>query len=63
MSSVAPSSRDARLLWTLYGIAALSFATTLTLPYIGEEGMKARGEYFISTLYGTNHGQPRRCVR
>ena len=20
--------------------------------------MKARGEYFINTLYGTNHGQP-----
>ena len=66
MSSIASSSPDARLLWTLYGIAALSFATTLTLPYIGEEGiytitameMKARGEYFINTLYGTNHGQP-----
>ena len=50
----------------LYAVAALSFATTLTLPYVGEEGiytiaameMKARGEYFINTLYGTNHGQP-----
>ncbi|MET0682592.1 MAG: phospholipid carrier-dependent glycosyltransferase [Casimicrobiaceae bacterium] len=66
MSSIAPSSPGARLLWTLYGIATLSFATTLTLPYIGEEGlytitameMKARGEYFINTLYGSNHGQP-----
>ena len=46
--------------------AALSFATTLALPYIGEEGiytitameMKLRGQYFINTLYGTNHGQP-----
>jgi hypothetical protein len=66
MSSVAPPSLHARRLWTLYGLAALSFATTLMLPYIGEEGiytitameMKARGEYFINTLYGTNHGQP-----
>ena len=40
--------------------------TTLTLPYVGEEAiytiaameMKVRGEYFVNTLYGTNHGQP-----
>ena len=30
---------DTRLLWALYAVAALSFATTLTLPYIGEEGI------------------------
>ena len=55
-----------RLLWALYAAAALSFATTLTLPYIGEEGiytitameMKFRGQFFVNTLYGTNHGQP-----
>ena len=57
---------DARLSWTLYALAALSFATTLALPYVGEEGiytiaameMKLRGDYVINTLYGTNHGQP-----
>ena len=57
---------DARLLWIAYAVAALSFVTTLTLPYVGEEAiytiaameMKVRGEYFVNTLYGTNHGQP-----
>jgi 4-amino-4-deoxy-L-arabinose transferase-like glycosyltransferase len=57
---------SARLLWALYAAAALSFATTLALPYIGEEGiytivameMKASGDYLVSTLYGTNQGQP-----
>ena len=53
-------------MWIAYAVAALSFVTTLTLPYIGEEAiytiaameMKVRGEYFVNTLYGTNHGQP-----
>jgi len=66
MSGGRPSPPGARLLWTLYAIAALSFATTLALPYIGEEGvytitameMKARGEHFSNTLYGTNYGRP-----
>jgi 4-amino-4-deoxy-L-arabinose transferase-like glycosyltransferase len=57
---------DTRVLWALCAVAALSFAATLTLPYIGEEGiytivameMKASGDYFITTLYGTNQGQP-----
>jgi 4-amino-4-deoxy-L-arabinose transferase-like glycosyltransferase len=55
-----------RLWWIGFALAALSFATTLTLPYIGEEGiytiaameMKVRGQYILNTLYGTNHGQP-----
>ena len=53
-------------MWIAYAVAALSFVTTLALPYIGEEAiytiaameMKVRGEYFVNTLYGTNHGQP-----
>ena len=57
---------QARVWWIGFALAAASFATTLTLPYIGEEGiytitameMKARGQYFLNTLYGTNHGQP-----
>ena len=66
MSNLAAKLLDARALWIFYGVAALSFATTLALPYIGEEGiyaitaleMKLRGEYFNNTLYGNNHGQP-----
>ena len=66
MSDLRSPRPDARLLWTAYAVAALSFATTLTLPYVGEEGiytitameMKVRGDYFVNTLYGTNHGQP-----
>ncbi len=62
----ATARPDTRLIWALFAAAALSFATTLTLPYVGEEGIytivameiKARGTYFISTIYGTNHGQP-----
>ena len=57
---------DTRLLWALCAGAAISFAATLPLPYIGEEGiytivameMKASGDYFVTTLYGTNQGQP-----
>lgn len=57
---------DTRLLWALCASAAISFAATLPLPYIGEEGiytivameMKASGDYFVTTLYGTNQGQP-----
>ena len=57
---------QARLWWTAFALAALSFAATLPLPYIGEEGiytiaameMKVRGQYVLNTLYGTNHGQP-----
>jgi 4-amino-4-deoxy-L-arabinose transferase-like glycosyltransferase len=66
MTGVAARWPDARFSWTLYAIAALSFATTLRLPYIGEEGiytiaameMRFRGDYFANTLYGTRHGQP-----
>jgi len=47
-------------------VAAATFGATLTLPYVGEEGiytiaameMKTRGDYILNTLYGTNHGQP-----
>ena len=51
MASSAFDSQ-ARLWWTAFALAAASFATTLTLPYIGEEGiytiasmeMKLRGD-------------------
>ena len=56
----------ARFWWIAFALAAASFAATLTLPYVGEEGiytitameMKASGQYILNTLYGTNHGQP-----
>jgi len=55
-----------RFWWIAFAVAAASFAATLTLPYVGEEGiytiaameMKVRGQYILNTLYGTNHGQP-----
>jgi 4-amino-4-deoxy-L-arabinose transferase-like glycosyltransferase len=64
--ALSPPEPQARLWWIAFAIAAASFATTLTLPYIGEEGiytiaaieMKVRGQYILNTLYGTNHGQP-----
>jgi 4-amino-4-deoxy-L-arabinose transferase-like glycosyltransferase len=67
MTTASPAAdSQASLWWTAFALAAASFATTLTLPYIGEEGiytiasmeMKLRGEYILNTLYGTNHGQP-----
>lgn len=66
MISPATKFTDSRFIWTLYSLAALSFATTLGLPYIGEEGvytntaieMNLRGNFFINTLYGTNYGRP-----
>ena len=39
MTASASWKPDVRLLWTAYAVAALSFATTLMLPYIGEEGI------------------------
>ncbi|HEV2007678.1 MAG TPA: phospholipid carrier-dependent glycosyltransferase [Burkholderiales bacterium] len=52
--------------WWLYAMAALSFATTLTLPYIGEEAvytitsleMRLNHDFFVTTLYATNYGRP-----
>lgn len=52
--------------WWLYATAALSFATTLTLPYIGEEAvytitsleMRLNHDFFVTTLYATNYGRP-----
>jgi 4-amino-4-deoxy-L-arabinose transferase-like glycosyltransferase len=66
MINPAAKYADSRFIWTLYGLAALSFATTLGLPYIGEEGvytntaieMSLRGNFFVNTLYGTNYGRP-----
>jgi 4-amino-4-deoxy-L-arabinose transferase-like glycosyltransferase len=60
------SEPQARLWWIGFALAAASFAATLMLPYVGEEGiytiaameMKVRGQYILNTLYGTNHGQP-----
>ena len=64
MALDAPASP--RFWWVGFALAAASFAATLTLPYVGEEGiytitameMKVRGQYVLNTLYGTNHGQP-----
>lgn len=55
-----------RNLWLLFWAAALSFVTTLTLPYVGEEGvytnsaieMWASGDFFNTTLYGTPYPRP-----
>lgn len=57
---------SSRTLWWLYAIAALSFATTLTLPYIGEEAvytitsleMRLNHDFLVTTLYGGNYGRP-----
>lgn len=51
--------------WLLL-LAALSFATTLFLPYVGEEAvytltsqeMAASRDYFVTTLYGGIYGRP-----
>ena len=66
MINPAAKYPDPRFVWTLFGLAALSFAITLGLPYIGEEGvytntaieMNLRGDFFVNTLYGTNYGRP-----
>ena len=55
-----------RTWWWLYAAAALSFFTTLTLPYIGEEAvytitsleMRLNHDYLVTTLYGANYGRP-----
>jgi 4-amino-4-deoxy-L-arabinose transferase-like glycosyltransferase len=55
-----------RTWWLLYAAAALSFATTLTLPYIGEEAvytitsleMRLNHDFFLTTLYGTFYPRP-----
>jgi 4-amino-4-deoxy-L-arabinose transferase-like glycosyltransferase len=54
------------VLWWLYVAACASFLATLGVPYIGEEAvytitsleMRASGEPFATTLYGTNYGRP-----
>jgi 4-amino-4-deoxy-L-arabinose transferase-like glycosyltransferase len=64
--TLSATEPPARLWWIAFALAAASFAATLTLPYVGEEGiytitameMKLRGQYILNTLYGTNHGQP-----
>jgi 4-amino-4-deoxy-L-arabinose transferase-like glycosyltransferase len=46
--------------------AAVSLLTTLTLSYVGEEGvytitaleLKLNGDYFVTTLYGLGYGRP-----
>jgi 4-amino-4-deoxy-L-arabinose transferase-like glycosyltransferase len=66
MTMASNSQAPARFWWIAFALAAASFAATLTLPYVGEEGiytitameMKASGQYILKTLYGTNHGQP-----
>ncbi len=60
------SPGSARTWWWLYAAAALSLATTLTLPYIGEEAvytitsleMRLNHDFFVNTLYGNNYGRP-----
>lgn len=52
--------------WWLYAAAALSLFTTLTLPYIGEEGvytitsleMRLNRDFFLNTIFGANYGRP-----
>lgn len=52
--------------WFIYLAAAASLTTTLALPYVGEEAvytlisqeMHARGEFFLTTLYGTPYPRP-----
>src|SRR5450759_385835 len=59
-------SNSTRTWWWLYAAAALSFATTLTLPYIGEEAvytitsleMRLNHDFLVNTLYGANYGRP-----
>src|SRR3974390_3167835 len=61
---IAPG--QAKTWWWLYAAAALSLATTLTLPYVGEEAvytitsleMRLNQDFFVTTLYGTNYGRP-----
>lgn len=61
-----PIPNSTRTWWWLYAAAALSFATTLTLPYIGEEAvytitsleMRLNHDLFLTTLYGTNYPRP-----
>jgi 4-amino-4-deoxy-L-arabinose transferase-like glycosyltransferase len=61
-----PMPHSTRTWWWLYATAALSFATTLTLPYIGEEAvytitsleMRLNHDFFVTTLYATNYGRP-----
>ena len=60
------TSRSTRRWWWLYAAAALSFVTTLTLPYIGEEAvytitsleMRLNRDFFVTTLYALNYGRP-----
>ena len=64
MLLMPPPSRP--VLWWLYAAACASFLATLGIPYVGEEAvytitsleMRASGEYFVTTLYGTNYGRP-----
>jgi 4-amino-4-deoxy-L-arabinose transferase-like glycosyltransferase len=52
--------------WWLYALAAVSLLTTLTLPYVGEEGvytitsleMKLNHDFFGTTLYGNGYPRP-----
>lgn len=55
-----------RNLWLLFALAALSFVATLTLPYVGEEGVYTNSaiemwvsrDFFNTTLYGTPYPRP-----
>ena len=64
---IMPRDSDSiRSWWWLYAAAALSFVTTLWLPYIGEEAvytitsleMRVSHDFFVTTLYATNYGRP-----
>jgi 4-amino-4-deoxy-L-arabinose transferase-like glycosyltransferase len=60
------SPGSVRTWWWLYAAAALSLFTTLTLPYIGEEGvytissleMRLNRDFLVTTLYGSIYGRP-----
>ena len=61
-----PMPYSTRTWWWLYATAALSFATTLMLPYVGEEAvytitsleMRLNHDFFVTTLYANNYGRP-----
>lgn len=58
--------RNPTFLGLLFLATILSFLTTLTLPYLGEEGvytitsieMAAHGDWMRPTLFGQNYGRP-----
>lgn len=65
-SSAVPVYKNLRLLWLIFWLSALSFLTTLHLPYNGEEAvytitsleMWFNQAWISPTQYGLNYGRP-----